>query len=232
MKSGRQWCAGSSGLVLGRAPSPTLLPVPSIEIDQKLQEIMKQTGYLTIGGQVPPCSAPRWRRAGYSWARGGGGRTGPGDPPALVPCPTCQRYQAEINDLENLGEMGSGTCGQVWKMRFRKTGHIIAVKVSAAPALGLGPTLCVPGAEVSCHPSLQQMRRSGNKEENKRILMDLDVVLKSHDCPYIVQCFGTFITNVSSSCWLGPGEPQGALCPHRVLQALSPGPPLSPGIRA
>ncbi|XP_010209824.1 PREDICTED: dual specificity mitogen-activated protein kinase kinase 7 [Tinamus guttatus] len=35
----------------------------------------------------------------------------------------------------------------------------------------------------------------GNKEENKRILMDLDVVLKSHDCPYIVQCFGTFITN-------------------------------------
>ncbi|XP_054573153.1 dual specificity mitogen-activated protein kinase kinase 7 isoform X1 [Eptesicus fuscus] len=101
----------------------------SIEIDQKLQEIMKQTGYLTIGGQ---------------------------------------RYQAEINDLENLGEMGSGTCGQVWKMRFRKTGHVIAVK---------------------------QMRRSGNKEENKRILMDLDVVLKSHDCPYIVQCFGTFITN-------------------------------------
>uniref|UniRef100_A0A8D2H137 Dual specificity mitogen-activated protein kinase kinase 7 n=1 Tax=Urocitellus parryii TaxID=9999 RepID=A0A8D2H137_UROPR len=110
---------------------PCSCPVPasSIEIDQKLQEIMKQTGYLTIGGQ---------------------------------------RYQAEINDLENLGEMGSGTCGQVWKMRFRKTGHIIAVK---------------------------QMRRSGNKEENKRILMDLDVVLKSHDCPYIVQCFGTFITN-------------------------------------
>ncbi|XP_065275720.1 dual specificity mitogen-activated protein kinase kinase 7 [Emys orbicularis] len=79
-----------------------------------------------------------------------------------------RRYQAEINDLENLGEIGSGTCGQVWKMRFKKTGHIVAVK---------------------------QMRRSGNKEENKRILMDLDVVLKSHDCPYIVQCFGTFITN-------------------------------------
>ncbi|KAM6216736.1 dual specificity mitogen-activated protein kinase kinase 7 [Rhynchocyon petersi] len=112
-------------------PSPFCMPrsMESLEIDQKLQEIMKQTGYLTIGGQ---------------------------------------RYQAEINDLENLGEMGSGTCGQVWKMRFRKTGHIIAVK---------------------------QMRRSGNKEENKRILMDLDVVLKSHDCPYIVQCFGTFITN-------------------------------------
>lgn len=55
------------------------------------------------------------------------------------------------------------------------------------------------------------MRRSGNKEENKRILMDLDVVLKSHDCPYIVQCFGTFITNVSTL-------PEGpSLLPHRVL---------------
>lgn len=53
---------------------------------------------------------------------------GSGDPPAALL--STQRYQAEINDLENLGEMGSGTCGQVWKMRFRKTGHIIAVKVS------------------------------------------------------------------------------------------------------
>ncbi|XP_043446117.1 dual specificity mitogen-activated protein kinase kinase 7 isoform X2 [Prionailurus bengalensis] len=131
-------------------PSTLFTPrsMESIEIDQKLQEIMKQTGYLTIGGQ---------------------------------------RYQAEIHDLENLGEMGSGTCGQVWKMRFRKTGHVIAVK---------------------------QMRRSGNKEENKRILMDLDVVLKSHDCPYIVQCFGTFITNVSPGLWCSPASlwaPQGSL---------------------
>lgn len=38
------------------------------------------------------------------------------------------------------------------------------------------------------------MRRSGNSEENKRILMDLEVVLRSHDCPYIVRCLGYFIT--------------------------------------
>ncbi|CAN0020129.1 unnamed protein product, partial [Bubo scandiacus] len=104
--------------------------VESIEIDQKLQEIMKQTGVPHRGGgSVTRQRSTTWR----TW-----------------------------------GEIGSGTCGQVWKMRFRKTGHVIAVK---------------------------QMRRSGNREENKRILMDLDVVLKSHDCPYIVQCFGTFITN-------------------------------------
>jgi mitogen-activated protein kinase kinase 7 len=37
------------------------------------------------------------------------------------------------------------------------------------------------------------MRRSGNKEENKRITMDLDILLACHDCPNIVQCHGYFI---------------------------------------
>uniref|UniRef100_F7HAM5 Dual specificity mitogen-activated protein kinase kinase 7 n=1 Tax=Macaca mulatta TaxID=9544 RepID=F7HAM5_MACMU len=155
-------------------PSTLFTPrsMESIEIDQKLQEIMKQTGYLTIGGQVPPSLWREREEAQPGWTHPGGASGGRGAvteaPGTLQPSLSSQRYQAEINDLENLGEMGSGTCGQVWKMRFRKTGHVIAVK---------------------------QMRRSGNKEENKRILMDLDVVLKSHDCPYIVQCFGTFITN-------------------------------------
>lgn len=44
------------------------------------------------------------------------------------------------------------------------------------------------------------MRRSGNREENKRITMDLEVVLKSHDCPYIVQCLGCFVTE--SDVWI------------------------------
>lgn len=40
------------------------------------------------------------------------------------------------------------------------------------------------------------MRRTGNAEETKRIIMDIDVVLKSHDCPYIVGCLGCFITEM------------------------------------
>uniref|UniRef100_A0A8C5BSP3 Mitogen-activated protein kinase kinase 7 n=1 Tax=Gadus morhua TaxID=8049 RepID=A0A8C5BSP3_GADMO len=113
-------------------PTPQYVLQKSLEnaeIDQKLQEIMKQTGYLKIDGQ---------------------------------------RYPAEVSDLISEGEIGSGTCGQVFKIRFKKTGHVIAVK---------------------------QMRRTGNKDENKRILMDLDVVLKSHDCPYIIQCYGAIVTN-------------------------------------
>lgn len=84
-----------------------------------------------------------------------------------------QKYETEMKDLEHLGELGNGTCGHVVKMRHIPSGEIIAVK---------------------------QMRRSGNVEENKRIIMDLDVVLKSHDCPYIVQCLGCFITE--SDVWI------------------------------
>lgn len=64
------------------------------------------------------------------------------------------------------------------------------------------------------------MRRSGNKEENKRILMDLDVVLKSHDCPYIVQCFGTFITNVSLA-----AQPCCSALPESLARECAPRPP-------
>uniref|UniRef100_UPI00358E9150 dual specificity mitogen-activated protein kinase kinase 7-like n=1 Tax=Myxine glutinosa TaxID=7769 RepID=UPI00358E9150 len=107
-------------------PAPRSLE--SLELDAKLQEVMRQTGYLTLDGK---------------------------------------KYRVAFSDLESLGEMGSGSCGQVWRMRFPPTQQLLAVK---------------------------QMRRSGNREENKRILMDLDVVLKSHDCPYIVRSFGSFIT--------------------------------------
>ncbi|XP_073982006.1 dual specificity mitogen-activated protein kinase kinase 7-like isoform X2 [Rhodnius prolixus] len=83
------------------------------------------------------------------------------------------RYQSEMSDLKELGELGFGTSGHVFKMLHVPSQEIIAVK---------------------------QMRRSGNPEENKRIAMDLEVVLKSYDCPYIVQCLGCFITD--SEVWI------------------------------
>ena len=44
--------------------------------------------------------------------------------------------------------------------------------------------------------SFQKMCQSYNAEEQKRIVMDLDVVLKSHDCPFIVACLGAYISEV------------------------------------
>ncbi|XP_058823837.1 dual specificity mitogen-activated protein kinase kinase hemipterous-like [Topomyia yanbarensis] len=79
-----------------------------------------------------------------------------------------QTYKTTLTDMQDLGELGSGTSGHVVKMRHRPSGAIIAVK---------------------------QMRRTGNDEENKRIIMDLDVVLKSEKCKYIVKCLGCFITD-------------------------------------
>ncbi|XP_050306370.1 dual specificity mitogen-activated protein kinase kinase 7-like isoform X2 [Anthonomus grandis grandis] len=81
-------------------------------------------------------------------------------------------YRTDIKDMVHIEELGYGTCGHVVKMRHNPSGKIIAVK---------------------------QMRRSGNSEELKRIIMDIEVVLKS-DCKYIVKCLGCFITE--SEVWI------------------------------
>lgn len=41
------------------------------------------------------------------------------------------------------------------------------------------------------------MARTQDMEELKRIIMDLDVVLKAYNCEHIVRCFGFFITEVT-----------------------------------
>ena len=60
------------------------------------------------------------------------------------------------------------------------------------------------------------MRRTGNKDENKRILMDLDVVLKSHDCPYIIQCYGAIVTNVSTNTHMHPNVQRRSSMPNWI----------------
>ncbi|CAH8663510.1 unnamed protein product [Dicrocoelium dendriticum] len=80
-----------------------------------------------------------------------------------------ESISASMDDFINEGLLGSGTCSVVYKMRHRsKTDLVMAVKY---------------------------MRRSSTcQEENKRIMMDLNVITKSCDCVYIVQCYGIFFT--------------------------------------
>lgn len=78
-----------------------------------------------------------------------------------------ERHPFTIEDLEEIEEIGSGTCGVVNKMFHRATNTTMAVKI---------------------------MGRTPIMEEQKRILMDLDVIMKCNDCPFIVQCYGLFIT--------------------------------------
>lgn len=67
--------------------------------------------------------------------------------------------------FEEIDNLGTGSSGTVLKMRHKPTGKICAVK---------------------------QMRRTSNDEENKRIYMDLQVVLQCKS-DYIVASYGYFI---------------------------------------
>ena len=40
------------------------------------------------------------------------------------------------------------------------------------------------------------MPRTASDEDNKRIIMDLDVLVKSYNFPHIVRCLGYFIRQV------------------------------------
>ena len=79
----------------------------------------------------------------------------------------------ELKELVNLSILGYGSCGQVYKMEHQPSKTELAVKI---------------------------MHRTASDEENKRIIMDLDVIIKSYNFPYIVRCVGYFIN--SSDVWI------------------------------
>lgn len=89
--------------------------------------------------------------------------------PDQQPITTTQSPEEVFDDL---GVLGTGSGGNVLKMRHKSTGKICAVK---------------------------QMRRTFNDEENKRIYMDLQVVLQC-ECDNIVRCCGYFIKE--SEVWI------------------------------
>lgn len=72
-------------------------------------------------------------------------------------------FEVEADDLEPLGLLGQGAYGIVEKMRHRLTGTIMAVK---------------------------RIPVSVNSQEQKRLLTDLDVSMRTADCPYTVTFYG------------------------------------------
>jgi mitogen-activated protein kinase kinase 7 len=84
-----------------------------------------------------------------------------------------EQKRVELKELVNLSILGYGSCGQVYKMEHVSSKTELAVKI---------------------------MHRTASDEENKRIIMDLDVIIKSYNFPYIVRCLGYFIN--SSDVWI------------------------------
>ncbi|PZC86398.1 dual specificity mitogen-activated protein kinase kinase 4 [Helicoverpa armigera] len=82
-------------------------------------------------------------------------------------------YDFTSDDLQDLGEIGRGAFGAVNKMVHRKTNRVMAVK---------------------------RIRSTVDEKEQKQLLMDLEVVMKSNDCVYIVQFYGALFKE--GDCWI------------------------------
>lgn len=80
-------------------------------------------------------------------------------------------YDFTSDDLQDLGEIGRGAYGAVNKMIFRRTNTVMAVK---------------------------RIRSTVDEKEQKQLLMDLEVVMKSNDCNYIVQFYGALFKEVGA----------------------------------
>ncbi|XP_065319382.1 dual specificity mitogen-activated protein kinase kinase 4-like isoform X3 [Gordionus sp. m RMFG-2023] len=82
-------------------------------------------------------------------------------------------FEFKTEDLKDLGEIGRGSYGAVNKMLHLKSGTKMAVK---------------------------RIRSTINDKEQNQILMDLEVVMKSNECPYIVKFYGALFKE--GDCWI------------------------------
>ncbi|XP_076458593.1 dual specificity mitogen-activated protein kinase kinase 4-like isoform X1 [Babylonia areolata] len=84
-----------------------------------------------------------------------------------------KEYDFTADDMQDLGEIGRGNYGTVNKMRHKITNTVMAVK---------------------------RIRSTVEEREQKQLLMDLDVVMRSNNCPFIVQFFGALFKE--GDCWI------------------------------
>ncbi|XP_039263192.2 dual specificity mitogen-activated protein kinase kinase 4-like [Styela clava] len=84
-----------------------------------------------------------------------------------------QVYDFTSKDLTDEGEIGRGAFGTVNRMRHNDSGKQMAVK---------------------------RIRSTVEEKEQRQLLMDLDVVMRSNDCPYIVQFYGALFWE--GDCWI------------------------------
>ncbi|XP_046660034.1 dual specificity mitogen-activated protein kinase kinase 4 isoform X2 [Homalodisca vitripennis] len=82
-------------------------------------------------------------------------------------------YDFTSEDLQDQGEIGRGAFGTVNKMVHRKSSTVMAVK---------------------------RIRSTVDEKEQKQLLMDLEVVMKSNECPCIVQFYGALFKE--GDCWI------------------------------
>jgi len=83
------------------------------------------------------------------------------------------QFDFTSEDLEDLGEIGRGAYGTVNKMLHTKSATPIAVK---------------------------RIRCTVDEREQKKLMMDLEVVMRSNNCPFIVSFYGAIFKE--GDCWI------------------------------
>lgn len=99
----------------------------------------------------------------------------------------------KADDLEQIAELGRGAYGVVDKMRHVPSGLIMAVKVSEWPC-ALRSASAPVNAGCLLH---QRIRATVNTQEQKRLLMDLDISMRTVDCFYTVTFYGALFREVT-----------------------------------
>ncbi len=84
-----------------------------------------------------------------------------------------EEHDFKAEDLIDHGEIGRGAFGSVNKMVFKKNNRMMAVK---------------------------RIRSTVDEREQKNLLMDLEVVMNSNECPYIVLFYGAIFKE--GDCWI------------------------------
>ncbi|XP_052261829.1 dual specificity mitogen-activated protein kinase kinase 4-like isoform X2 [Dreissena polymorpha] len=82
-------------------------------------------------------------------------------------------YNFTADDMRDLGEIGRGNYGTVNKMLHEKSNTIMSVK---------------------------RIRSVVDEREQRQMLMELDAVMRSNECPYIVQFYGALFKE--GDCWI------------------------------
>lgn len=112
------------------------------------------------------------------------------------------QYDFTSDDLQDLGEIGRGAYGAVNKMIFRRTNTTMAGKLFQ---IVYDRNLCcyvlilfVSSIMDVLSPQIivKRIRSTVDEREQKQLLMDLEVIMKSNDCNYIVQFYGALFKEV------------------------------------
>lgn len=98
-------------------------------------------------------------------------------------------YDFTSEDMQDLGEIGRGAYGAVNKMIFRRTNTTMAGKIER-----ILQSIVRRNDWISL--SVKRIRSTVDEKEQKQLLMDLEVVMNSNDCNYIVQFYGALFKEV------------------------------------